>query len=446
MTDAVVPALDPEGARALLERLRAARPALLEVEAREMARILGSVGARFLEPSDPLRQAALDRIPGEAGFSPRMAERVLQGMARDWTTPRLLRLLEAEFGDPTVLDRFANAHGEAEAPGPEAPLLRAMGDGVAVHIGAGSVPGVCATSLVRSLLVKTPVLVKPGAGDRALTELFLQGLEERAPEVAAAAAVAYWTGGEWELEEAVLGGADRVVVYGSDETARLVRDRVPVHVPLVLYHHRSSVAVVGPEALEGEALGEAAAGVAWAASTFDQRGCVSPHRVWVLGEAADAERLAFALAEAMAREARDAPPGPRSEGEQARVQQLRGSVELRGAAGEPVRAWGGDGTEWTVVLESPGTVAPAGTPRTLVLTWAGDPETLSAALSREGAHLQSVGLAGFGEGEGEVAEALARVGATRMVPLRDMPFPPAWWHHDGTGPLRALIRWAEWSR
>ncbi|HSG48945.1 MAG TPA: acyl-CoA reductase, partial [Longimicrobiales bacterium] len=208
--------LDPGDVRALLEDLREARGTLMELTAMEIAAAVGTVGARFLNPDDPLRKIALERIPDEAGFSRAMAERVLDGMARDWTEPRLRRLLETEFRDLSVLDGFRPRPGEAAAA-----RLRAMGDGVAVHIGSGSVPGVCATSVVRSLLVKTPVLVKPGDGDRALTELFLQGLEHQAPALAAAVVVAYWPGGEWELEEALLTGADRVVVYGSDETARL---------------------------------------------------------------------------------------------------------------------------------------------------------------------------------------------------------------------------------
>jgi hypothetical protein len=433
--------LRPGDARALLGDLRDTRAALLEMKATEIASLLGTVGARFLNPGDPLRREALERMPDEAGFSLAMAERVLDGMARDWTEPRLARLLEEEFGEPAVLDTFHPLEWQASGA-----RLMAVGDPVAVHIGSGSVPGVCATSMIRSLLVKTPLLVKPGAGDRALTELFLDGLEHHAPELAAAVVVAYWPSGEWELEEAVLEGAGRVVVYGSDETARLVRDRVPVHVPLVVYHHRTSVAILGEGAVTPEALPVAARDLAFAASTFDQRGCVSPHRAWVLGTPAAAEQVAYAVAEAMARESQETPPGPRPEGAQARVHQLRASVELRSAAGEGVCVWGDQGTRWTVVLEGPGRVEPAGTPRTLVVTSAADLASLAAVLEQESPHLQSVGLAGLGDAEEPVVKLMARLGATRMVRLRDMPFPPAWWHHDGQGPLRALVRWVEWTR
>lgn len=429
-------------------RLRAARAALLARPALELAAVAGAVGERFLRDGDALREEALGRVPDEAGLSPGMARRVLDGMATDWTRPRLERLLMTEFGDPDVLDGFVAAPPTPEDAGSPGHFrtVRAMGDGLALHVGAGSVPGVCATSLVRSLLVKTPVLVKPGAGDRALTELFLRGLREKDPEVAEAVAVVYWPGGDRDSEDRALALAERVVVYGSDHACRSIRDRVPVHVPVVLYHHRESVAVVGSDATREPYLPETAAALAFAASTFDQRGCVSPHRVWVLGSRDDAERLAAATAGAMAREAEEAAPGPRSEAEAARVQQLRGSAEFRHAAGQDVRFWSDPGTGWTVMLEEASVTEPSGAPRTLVFAWVPEVGALASALEGEGPHLQSVGLAGLGRAEGAVVDVLARMGATRLAPLRDIPFPPAWWLHDGKGPLRALVRWAEWTR
>lgn len=428
-----------------LAALRAARAGLVERPAVEIASVLGSVGRRFLDPTDPLRREALERIPGEAGLSPAMAARVVDGMARDWTPRRLETLLNAEFGDPGVLDRFV----PSPVPPPEGRSgdrrLMAVGDGVALHIGAGSVPGVCATSMVRSLLVKTPVLVKPGGGDRALTELFRRGLVERDAQVAAAATVRYWAGGSWPDEKRLLAGVDRVVVYGSDQTGEAVRRSTPAHVPVVPYHHRSSLAVIGEEALADGTVGSVAAGLAFAASTFDQRGCVSPHRVWVLGSEQGALRLAEATALAMAEEAEAAPPGEWSDADRARVQQLRGHIEMEEAAGRGARLWAPAGTSWTVVLDPAGIVA-AGAPRTMVIQRVSDRDELVSRLSGDGGHLQSVGLAGLGDDEETVVAALARIGATRFAPLADLPFPAAWWHHDGQGPLRALVRWAEWSR
>ena len=60
-----------------------------------------------------------------------------------------------------------------------------------------------------------------------------------------------------------------------------------------------------------------------------------------------------------------------------------------------------------------------------------------------GRHLQTVGVAGLGERVDEVAAALGKVGAVRICPLGDVPFPPPWWHHDGRGPRSVFLRWVE---
>jgi len=419
-----------------MARLAGTRDALLGRPVREIARLLGRAGARLGDAEDPLTREAREVVAREAGYSTRMAGRVVAGMARDWSPDRLRELLLREFDDPAVLDGWVpDARGGRR--------LRAMGDEVAVHLCSGSVPGVSTTSLVRSLLVKTPVLLKPGAGDRVLAAAFHEALAGEDADLAASASVLYWPGEDGACLEAAVSRARRVVVYGSDETAAAIRTATPVTTPVVAYHHRVSVAVVGTAAIDSPLLEDTADALSQAVATFDQRGCVSPHRVFVLGSAETAGRLGDALDVAMTREAGTAPPGPADPDEAARVQQLRSEVELRAAAGETVRLWQGDGTSWTVVLDPEGGRV-RGLPRTLVLVPV-DARGLGEALAPLSAHLQTVGIAGLGPDGDEVVEGLIRLGVTRVVPVADMPFPPAWWHHDGAGPLRALVRWAEWE-
>ena len=63
-------------------------------KATELARILGTVGSRFLKEGDPLRTKALELLPQASGLSVQMARVVLDGMAADWVEDRLLGLLE----------------------------------------------------------------------------------------------------------------------------------------------------------------------------------------------------------------------------------------------------------------------------------------------------------------------------------------------------------------
>jgi len=423
-------------AAALLERLRGSADALRDRPLDEILTVLGRVGSRFLDSGDPLRQEAESRIPDEAGVSGPMATEIVRGMARDWTRERLETLVRADFPDPGVLDGFR--------PGPGGDRIRALGGALTFHVGAGSVPGVTATSLIRSLLVKSPALVKPGRGDRVLPRLVARAIGEEDAALARSVAVVYWPGGEGDaLEEEALARVDRVVIYGGNETVRALRRRLPPTLPLVAYHHRVSVGMVARECLEGE--GEArrlARDAARAVATFDQRGCVSPQVIWVeQGGAVAPDAWARLLAEGLEQLDASLPPGPVEEAVASEIQQLRGSAAMREAAGWGDRVFGGGSGSWTVLFESDPAFAPSCLGRTVRVKVLETLETGPEVLSEVGDVLQSVALEAGPERRPAVAERLAREGVTRVTTFRDQPWPPAWWRHDGKGPLEALVRW-----
>lgn len=55
--------------------------------------------------------------------------------------------------------------------------------------------------------------------------------------------------------------------------------------------------------------------------------------------------------------------------------------------------------------------------------------------------LQSCALEGTERDRMRLAGQLSEMGATRLTTFRRQAWPPAWWRHDGEGPLRALVRW-----
>ncbi|HZD04333.1 MAG TPA: acyl-CoA reductase [Longimicrobiales bacterium] len=456
--------LDAPAMGRIVARLRGARRGLLERPVDEIAQRLGRVGLRFLDGGDPVRARALELLPPGVGISGPMAVAIVDGMAADWTPERLLGLLRAEFGDPAVLDRLVDRNGGggtvparpggsergarsmgARAGSPGAGRIRALGAALAVHLSSGTVPGVSVTSLVRSLLVKSPVLLKPGRGDVVLPVLFLEALAAEDPELAAAAAVIYWPGGEGEAEAAALEAADLVVVYGSDGVVAAVRRRLGPHVPMVAYHHRVSAALVGREALRPGPLEAAARQAARAVALFDQRGCVSPRVVWVEeGGEVGPRDFARALTRALARLEEELPSGVLNDVEASALQQLRGTAELREAAGEDFAVWAGGDAPWTVVYEGgPGVEGGAAGGRLVRVRGVPDALDLGDRLAPLAPHLQTVAVCGLGGRIDAVAEHLARAGAGRIASLDGAPWPPPWWHHDGRGPLQALVRWVD---
>ena len=254
----------------------------------------------------------------------------------------------------------------------------------------------------------------------------------------------YWPGGSEALEKVALLGADAVVAYGADQSVAALRSRVPVTTRFVAYHHRFSVAVVGVEAL-GEPHAEAcAASLANAVAIFDQRGCVSP-RVVYAEEGGTVSPRAFArlLALSLAGLERDLPSGALDKSEASALHQARGTAELMAASESGAEIHHGGEAPWTVIFDVEPTAPSPCLGRSVRVVPLTDLEQLPDLLARMGAHLQTVGTAGLGDREKALASRLGRVGVSRVVPLREVPFPPPWWHHDGRSPLGDLVRWVD---
>ena len=430
------PTLEPSEWRRLLEVLRDAGRALRDRPVRELVQSIGRAAERFLDPEDRVRLEALEWLVPTAGISAEMAAVVLTGMARDWTGDRLAELLERELGAPEVLDGFQRLDSGR--------TVHATGSALSFHVGAGTVPGVSVSSMIRALLVKSAVLLKPGKGDVALPVLFARAMAEEDPELARGVAVVYWPGGDSPAEELALESAEVVVAYGSSESVAALRARSAVTSRFVPYHHRVSVGVVGRDALSSDGAARVAVDAAAAVSMFDQRGCVSPHVVYVeRGGATDPGAWAGTLAEAMAEVELELPGGRLTPDEASSLHQLRGATELEEASGSGVRVYHGDRGSWTVIYQESPTFTVSCQNRVVYVKPVSDLAEVPELLYDLRRHLQTVAIAGAGARRGALATALGRVGVTRVTSFEGAPWPPPWWHHDGASVFDGLIRWID---
>jgi hypothetical protein len=435
MVEAPVPTA--EEVRRIARRLRSESAGLKQRSIQDLIDILGAVGERFLDPVDPIRAEALDRLPESAQLSGPMARVVLEGMAIDWSRERLRRLVEAEFGGAEVLDGFHERAGRTS---------RAYGGDLTVQIVAGSVPGVGVNALLRSLLVKSPTLIKTGAGDTLLPELFERALRESDASLADSLAVLYWPGSlGLGQTTAAMSLASVAVVYGSDRTVQAIRSQAPPATRVVAYRHREAVVLVGRDALATEVgSADVAREVAGAVSMFDQRGCVCPHLVLVEeGAAVSPEAFARMLADALSDLESELPSGGGAIRDLGAVHQMRGVSEIQVASSGGFVSSGRDSASWTVVFQPAAMEGPATSGRGVRVRPVADLLNLGASLSAMGPHLQSVGVTGAGARLTDIAGAVGLLGASRVVPIDRLAFPPAWWLHDGRGPLRELVRWVE---
>lgn len=431
--------LTPALLRRQVDALTEARDRILrERPLREIVQAIDRAAARFADPADPLRQGAEAALPPLTGYSPAMIRRGLDRMATDWRAPRLWELLRAEFGDPEILDRFRPRTGTTGR-------TRAFGPRLTTHVFSGNVPGVAVTSLVRSLLVKSAALGKTASGEPLLPALFARALAEADPRLGECLAVAHWPGGDRELEEVVLGAADAIIAYGGTEAVESVRARVPPTARFIGYGHRVSFGVVGREALAGSEAERVACAAALDVATFDQQGCVSPHLFYVEeGGDASPREWAARLAAALERLEAELPRGALAPEEASAIHQLRAAAEFAQIAGGGTELHASArGTGWTVIWDPDPAFEASCLNRVVRIKPIPSLEMVAPRVERIGPLLQTVGVAADPERTEALAAVLGALGASRVVPLGAMAWPPPAWHHDGRPPLRSLVRWCD---
>jgi hypothetical protein len=412
-----------------LAELREAGAKLRRRPARETHAALARVLELWASPDSSWRRRLEQELPGATGFTP---ENVREGLARGLALFRgeaWLSLLRAELGDPDRLDTA------------QASMLSGF-DCTAVVL-AGSIPQPTLLALLAPLALRSPVLAKPASRDPVTAGLVAASIAEVDPELGRCIAIARFGSDEGACLDALL-EADCVAATGSDASIAALAARVRPPRRLIASGHRLSLAALGPEALRGEALGAAAEGVAIDVALWDQQGCLSPLAVYAVGEGHEApDRLAEALAHALASLGRRLPRGAQGPAAAAAFRHECDGAELRAAAEAGVRLLGGPAQGYAVVREADATPRPAPLNRFLRVIPVEDPEALLSAVRPFAAHLAGVALAGFGASHDRVARGLADLGASRLCRPGELQAPPLAWRHEGRPVLLPFARFTD---
>jgi hypothetical protein len=294
--------------------------------------------------------------------------------------------------------------------------------------------------LLAPLVLGSGVVAKPSGHDPATAPLAAAALADVDAELGACVEVAAFPGADAEAAEALL-AADCVVATGSDATLAALAPRVAPPRRFVGRGHRFSVAAIGPDALAGRALAEAAGALALDVALWDQLGCLSPVSLHVVGAGPRVpEAVADALVDAFeAAEARW-PRGRVTPAAAAALAHERAEAELRAAVAGARPPHAGCGSRFTLAFEPEPRLRTAPGHRFLRVHAAPDTAAFLDALAPASAHLAGVGLAGFGAETGALAEALARLGASRVCALGTLQAPPLAWCHDNQGVVLPLAR------
>ncbi len=352
---------------------------------RETAAALAAAAARWRD--DAALRAAL---PEPTRLSPAMIDAVVPLIAGALDADAMAELVARELGD-----------------GQPAPSTVAW-------VLASNVPALAIPAIALGCLAGATVVVKSGRADTVSAPAFHRALTAVDPELAATVHVTYWAGGDRTVEDDVFGRADVVVASGSDATMAALAPRLGDR--LLAHGTRASCIVVGPDA--AEVADDVAGDVARDVALYDQRGCLSPHVVYVAGDAtAFAARLAAALAAQPA-------SGPATLEERAARRTLLAEAE-----------WNGETLVGDGVLVGPATpFRPTGGGRVVRVQAVHDVAEVPALLPAGG--IECVGYAGALPD----VEPFRRLGVARLCPVGRMQAPALAWPCGQHAPLRSLLR------
>jgi hypothetical protein len=183
---------------------------------------------------------------------------------------------------------------------------------------------------------------------------------------------------------------------------------------------------------------QAAAAAARDVSLFDQQGCLSPHCLYVGG---DARGFAKQLAEEMAAFDAVTPRRPLSIGESAELMHLRSGYEFRARNDSRVQFWQSEGsTNWTVIFEEEAQFAVSCLNRLVFVKPLPSHAAMPEALGMVRDYLSTIGLWPFSSAE---AEKWTGYGASRICPLGMAQEPSLFWHQDGGQVLAPLVTWVD---
>ena len=411
----------------------------------EIIDFLAELGSR-LTLDNPLMQTAF-QLALDAGD---MTEPVLRPVYEEF--PRLFdrERLNGQI-DKGVGKAYLDGWVEKGRAGTSTIRVRAVGTRQ-LHIIAGNVPITAGITVIRGALTKSDCLIKTPSNDPYTAAAIVRSMIELDPNhpVTKHFAVAYWKGGDEEVEARIIRPSriEKLTAWGGMASMTHIQKYLVPGIELIPMNPKLSISVVGHEALEDTAaMQHAALGVARMAGYFNQTACSSTRVVYVECEETDEdlerlERFGYAIHDAffgLASSESTAPKRPDHE--------LQDELDAVGLDDEFYRIIGDANSAGVVVsrtADEPVEFADRLNNRVVNLVPVPDVSKVPRWVSEE---TQTVGI--YPERlRLQLREELALHGVQRLMPLGEMftmatvdPEQTYGLPHDGTEPDRRSVRW-----
>ena len=163
--------------------------------------------------------------------------------------------------------------------------LRAFGPRL-INILSGNVPTAAASAFIRSLVVRSDVIMKAPSNDPATAVAIARTMCDIAPDhpLTRHVSVAYWKGGDSNIEDVLYDPSriEKIYATGGEASMRHIRRYLRPGIDLVAADPKLSATFIGRGALQSEELlHEVAQRLALDVGIFNQEACVSARSVYV---------------------------------------------------------------------------------------------------------------------------------------------------------------------
>ncbi len=266
-------------------------PPLLNVPVAEIIDFLVETGQRMLAPDNPYMQECFDRMASTHVLPRSVVENTAKHAVAYLNKNILTAELEQNFPDPKALDQWIP---KQDFTGRKS-FVRAFAPRL-IHVLPGNSPGVAVKSVAQGALVKGINLFKMSSADPFTMVAILRTMADIDPEhpIVKSMSAVYWRGGDDKTEATLYRPQyfDKIVAWGGGDAINNVIKYLGPGFQLVSFDPKTSISMVGKEALATEESMEEAADLASAdVMTLNQEACVASRYQFVEGNEADVDRF-----------------------------------------------------------------------------------------------------------------------------------------------------------
>ncbi|KHK89794.1 acyl-CoA reductase [Novosphingobium malaysiense] len=314
-----------------------------------------------------------------------------------------------------------------------------------VHIVAGNAPGTSVLTIARNAITRGDAIIKTPSNDPLTAAAVARTMIDMAPDhpLTRHLSVAYWKGGDAELEEQIYRprNIEKIVAWGGMASIKHISGYIQPGIELVALDPKLSSTIIGKEAFADDATMQAVAGsLAMDGGGMNQEACSNARVVWVQS-GTDGEGLErLNRLGAMVYDAIQALPegmsGPAVRLDP-RLQEELEAIQFGSEDWYKVIGGGAEGAVIVSQMDEPVDFAPILANRVLNLVPVDDIETPVRAVT---SYTQTIGI--YPESlKHALRDRLAIYGAQRIVTLGHALAMPGHGLQDAIEPWRRMCRW-----